>query len=441
MVSAVSGSPRAPGRSKSPRGMSPRRSKSPRSPRRSKSPRKSSLFDDDDEAYSTKRQRKQTQLGKNLLLQRQLSRAAQMAKDLGPQSREAFIKHLKRQFGSIPRAWRLGLDPRNNGKLNKANFFASARAIGYCSSLNSLWRDLDADETGFITMDELDPEAASLTLGFKDKLKEHYGSVLQAWLKIDANGTGRVEEPELAEVCKRLGYHGKAKKLFAWYDYDHSGFISLDEIDPEAAASWRRGDHEHGLLAESSAAARQENLTLPFWQRTSTMSSRRRSAIGCTRAQQCADLRRAQDEFAQTANIYGFEVLAAHAVKDATRGKLDRRVRRFCDTTEEDMKFLKSCPTLPRSEWASVRSHSSSGSHSRPHTSGWRSVQNESTSWHSESSPELNGQGAVWLKVPSGGPPRSKPKKAEIDEESEESSDADSPPKMNMDIWRALLNA
>ena len=39
-----------------------------------------------------------------------------------------------------------------------------------------------------------------IRLGFKDKLKEHYGSVLQGWLRIDADGTGRLEEREMEEV-------------------------------------------------------------------------------------------------------------------------------------------------------------------------------------------------------------------------------------------------
>ena len=112
---------------------------------------------------------------------RVLSRNLQRALDMGPKTREDFLRHLKRKCGSIPRAWREIMDPQHNGRLNERSFYDAARRVGYFNSLHTLWRELDKDRSGFIEMQELDPEADKLISAYKEALLSRYGSLISAF--------------------------------------------------------------------------------------------------------------------------------------------------------------------------------------------------------------------------------------------------------------------
>merc|ERR1719253_1954270 len=129
-------------------------------------------------------------------------------------------------------------------------FCSAVRAIGFCGSLKTLWNELDSDGTGMVSLDEICPEAGALTTEFRRRLIVHGGGhLVLAWKGLlDTDGSGRVEKQEFLDCCQKIHFSGDARKLFGWYDYDHSGYITLEEIDPVAYQQLQRGDDERGLL-------------------------------------------------------------------------------------------------------------------------------------------------------------------------------------------------
>ena len=73
------------------------------------------------------------------------------------------------------------MDPQHNGRLNERSFYDAARRVGYFNSLHTLWRELDKDRSGFIEMQELDPEADKLISAYKEALLSRYGSLISAF--------------------------------------------------------------------------------------------------------------------------------------------------------------------------------------------------------------------------------------------------------------------
>lgn len=61
---------------------------------------------------------------------------------------EEFKMVLRHKFGSIARAWRVGLDRDESGLLDFREFCAAMRAIGYVGNLRTLWFNMDADNSG-----------------------------------------------------------------------------------------------------------------------------------------------------------------------------------------------------------------------------------------------------------------------------------------------------
>lgn len=69
--------------------------------------------------------------------------------------------------------------------------------------------------------------------GFRTHLKLTYGSVLAGWRILDKDGYGRLSFQHFCSACRRMGYHGNLKLLWADLDKSSSGFVSIMEIDPE----------------------------------------------------------------------------------------------------------------------------------------------------------------------------------------------------------------
>jgi hypothetical protein len=69
--------------------------------------------------------------------------------------------------------------------------------------------------------------------GFRTHLKLTYGSVLAGWRVLDKDGYGRLSFQNFCSACRRMGYHGNLKLLWADLDKSGSGFVSIMEIDPE----------------------------------------------------------------------------------------------------------------------------------------------------------------------------------------------------------------
>ena len=164
---------------------------------------------------------------------------------------DGFQSMLKIKYGNIFRAWKEGLDTDGSGKLSFGEFCTAVRKIGYCGSVQLLWDALSREEEGvvgkFIELQDIAPEEGKLMESFRSALLElHGGSYIRAWKEtLDTNKSGHVSCEQIQEVMRSINFpqpRKDAKKIFEFLDYDHSGFLTLEELDPYAYECVLRGD-------------------------------------------------------------------------------------------------------------------------------------------------------------------------------------------------------
>lgn len=171
--------------------------------------------------------------------------------DMGAKDKHSFLQMLVNKYGSLHRAWVKALDNDGNGRLSKMEFFDAARALGYKADLRELWKELDQDGSGMISLDELAHEENAILESFFNALKREYGTIFLGWRALDADRSGRATRPEFVEMCQKLEVDDS---VFDLLDLEKTGFVHLEQLDPAAAAAVMRGEEDF-LLSQSSAFA------------------------------------------------------------------------------------------------------------------------------------------------------------------------------------------
>jgi len=155
----------------------------------------------------------------------------------GRQGVEGFQTYLRKKFGSIVAGWR-SMNVDGSGRLSFYEFCNQCRRMGYHGNLKELWKLLDKNQNGSISLTEVDPEVGYYVGTFKVALMHKYGSLLAAWKQgIDKNNNGRIEETEIENVVKLLGLSLDPHKLYRFLCPESSSGLTLGEFDPD---SWHR---------------------------------------------------------------------------------------------------------------------------------------------------------------------------------------------------------
>lgn len=167
----------------------------------------------------------------------------------GAQGVRGFRIYLKKVFGSIIAGWR-ALDLDRNGRLSFYEFCNACRRMGYHGNLKQLWKQLDVNLNGFVSLAEIDPVAGQALGTFKLHLMKHYGDMLTAWTTgLDKNGSGRIEEHEIRVCLKEMGLNLDAEKLFSMLRMGRGGKgVTLADFSPDAAQRFYTSDFK-GLLS------------------------------------------------------------------------------------------------------------------------------------------------------------------------------------------------
>jgi hypothetical protein len=74
-------------------------------------------------------------------------------------SAAAFRKLLKKTFGSVEKAWKNCMDEDRNGELSYPEFVKTCKVIGFRGKPQSVFAELDLENNGVLTLQELDPDA------------------------------------------------------------------------------------------------------------------------------------------------------------------------------------------------------------------------------------------------------------------------------------------
>lgn len=135
---------------------------------------------------------------------------------------EEFRYFLKRKHGHLVRAWRLALTSDDSMVLQKAEVLRAVAALGFQGDVRLLWRAFDKDDSGTVSVEELDPKGAQLLAHFRRFIMDNFGSASAAFRALDRFNTKQLREPEFIEALRSFGFHLPARQLFQNLDLERS---------------------------------------------------------------------------------------------------------------------------------------------------------------------------------------------------------------------------
>lgn len=133
---------------------------------------------------------------------------------------EELIEILKCKFGgNLTRAWRTALDTDQSGLLDFREFSSALKDIGYVGNMRTLWFNLDDDQSGSISLKELDPVAYYSLEKFRVLANRQYGTIQNCWNKLlDEDRSGTVSFEEFFQAVTKLGYESE-EEVHELFDY------------------------------------------------------------------------------------------------------------------------------------------------------------------------------------------------------------------------------
>jgi len=170
-------------------------------------------------------------------------RHAALAERLKPrkiaQNLPELLRNLKNKYGSLVRAWRLGIDMNGDGTATYKEFAMVIHRFGFCGSLKDLWAEIgptsmDGQTIGLVDIDK--PSAVMLS-DFKVCLLGQFRSAHVAWEAMDTEGNMFLDPRGFQLACDKIGWQGDALKLHALLDAevgmrhkDGSRKVTYDDI-------------------------------------------------------------------------------------------------------------------------------------------------------------------------------------------------------------------
>lgn len=148
----------------------------------------------------------------------------------GVQYAETFKAACRRKYGNMTRAWRILLNPGGNGRVSFVPFCNAARSMGFVN-VSTLWRHLDVKSSGFITLDNWDPQAFRVLVEFREICRSEFGGMSEAFrFGMNKNGSGTCYRHEFDQFLKDFEFSGDSRVLWDALDKDAGGFITVDEL-------------------------------------------------------------------------------------------------------------------------------------------------------------------------------------------------------------------
>mmetsp|Transcript_32897 Transcript_32897/g.71787 ORF Transcript_32897/g.71787 Transcript_32897/m.71787 type:complete len:684 (-) Transcript_32897:87-2138(-) len=148
-----------------------------------------------------------------------------------------FRSFLKRKYGHFLRAWRCALSPDGLMTLHKNDLFKAVSNIGWLGDVRLLWTAFDKDDSGYISLEELDPRGAEILAHFRLFVEEKFGSASIAFRALDKFNIKKLRQPEFVGGLKGHGFQHPAKKLF--FGLDTHGNKAIVEEDILFLDRWR----------------------------------------------------------------------------------------------------------------------------------------------------------------------------------------------------------
>lgn len=157
------------------------------------------------------------------------------------QAVQDFKTFLKRKYSNLLRAWRRALDLDRSMTIQKSELFKAVRELNWEGDVRMLWKGLDKDGSGIVSLQELDLRVAELLAKFKEFVTQEYGSCEVAFNAFDITNKRKMNEHEFISACRRNGFQKANRALFQGLDWQRHKYIVEDDIT--FLDSWRYPVH------------------------------------------------------------------------------------------------------------------------------------------------------------------------------------------------------
>jgi len=147
-----------------------------------------------------------------------------------------FKQFLKRSFGNYVRAWR-SLSPDGTMVLQRSVLYKACTSMGWQGDVRLLYKAFDKDDSGYISIEELDARAAELFAYFHEFMNMKWGSASAAFRALDKYNQKKLKQPEFIAALKSFGFQHPAKPIFLGLDF--RGYKTLVEEDVLFLDKWK----------------------------------------------------------------------------------------------------------------------------------------------------------------------------------------------------------
>lgn len=145
-----------------------------------------------------------------------------------------FKMFMRKQFGSLFRAWRKALDADGSMMVQRAELFKACRQFSWKGDVHALWQALDHDKSGVTTIEELDPQSAQLLAQFKEWAVTHWGlkPASAMFNALDRKHRRKLSYAQFVEECEALGFQHsrRAKNLAVWLDWRDKKYLQEEDF-------------------------------------------------------------------------------------------------------------------------------------------------------------------------------------------------------------------
>ncbi|CAE7239126.1 unnamed protein product [Symbiodinium sp. CCMP2456] len=176
------------------------------------------------------RRQKRKELAKKKALQENHTRN----KDANFKGREAcladFKNYLRRKYGSFLRAWFKALSPDGAMILRRSEVFKACAQLGWPGNVRLLFSAFDKDNSGYVSIEELDARAAELLAHFHDFVMSKFGSATAAFHAFDKYNQKKLKQHEFISQVKNHGFQHPAKLLFHGLDHKEMKAVMLEDM-------------------------------------------------------------------------------------------------------------------------------------------------------------------------------------------------------------------
>ncbi|CAE7258966.1 Tmtc4 [Symbiodinium sp. CCMP2456] len=140
-------------------------------------------------------------------------------------------KVLTRLEGSVLRAWRKAFDAEGDGRINEFQFVRLCRQVKFLGDPCLVFRFLDDDSSGELTLEEVHKEQNDLWAAFVDFCAESFAGSLDMIQKLNGGGERKVSSQQFQEGLHRYGWTGGYELLlFDAVDLGGDGFIESGDL-------------------------------------------------------------------------------------------------------------------------------------------------------------------------------------------------------------------